>query len=38
VRYIEDAKIEVIKQKTSVSKVAEELLQGWLDVTRKLKE
>ncbi len=35
---IEDAKIEVIRQKTSVSGVVEELLDGWLDGTFKLKE
>jgi hypothetical protein len=38
VRYIDDAKIEVIKQRTSVSNVVEELLQGWLHVTPKTEE
>ncbi|MBW7974599.1 hypothetical protein [Bradyrhizobium sp. BR 10289] len=33
---IEDTKIEVIRQKTSVSAVVEKLLQGWLDGTYKL--
>jgi hypothetical protein len=35
---IEDAKIEVIRQKTSVSRVVEELLDGWLNGTYKLKQ
>lgn len=33
---IEDAKITAIRNKTSVSKVVEELLDGWLDGTYKL--
>jgi hypothetical protein len=34
---IEDAKIRAIREKTSVSGVVEELLQGWLDGTYELK-
>lgn len=33
---IEDAKIRAIREKTKVSGVVEELLQGWLDGTIKL--
>jgi hypothetical protein len=35
---IEEAKIRAIREKTSVSAVVEELLQGWLDGTYKLKQ
>ncbi|WP_370156950.1 hypothetical protein [Bradyrhizobium ottawaense] len=35
---IEGAKLRAIKEKTSVSAVVEELLQGWLDGTYKLQE
>ncbi|MBM7482341.1 hypothetical protein ACVWWI_004348 [Bradyrhizobium sp. USDA 3686] len=35
---IEKAKLRVIPEKTSVSAVVEELLQGWLDGTYELKE
>lgn len=35
---IEDAKIEAIRKKTSVSRVVEELLDGWLAGTYRLKE
>jgi len=35
---IEDAKIRAIRDKTSVSKVVEELLDGWLDGSYTLKE
>ncbi len=35
---IEDAKVKAIRDKTSVSRVVEELLHGWLDGTYKLKE
>jgi hypothetical protein len=35
---IERAKIEAIRQKTNVSRAAEELLKGWLDGTYKLKQ
>ena len=34
----EDAKISAIRKKTNVSVVVEELLDGWLDGTYKLKE
>ena len=34
---IEEAKIMAIRNKTSVSRVVEELLDGWLDGTYKLK-
>ncbi|WP_247783886.1 hypothetical protein [Bradyrhizobium sp. 170] len=34
---IEDAKVRVIREKTSVSAVVEELLQGWLDGIYELK-
>jgi hypothetical protein len=37
-RTIEDAKIKAIRDKTSVSRVVEELLDGWLDGTYALKE
>jgi len=33
---IEDAKLEAIRQKTNVPRVAEELLQGWLSGQNKL--
>lgn len=35
---IEEAKIKAIRNKTNVSRVVEELLQGWLDGTYELKE
>lgn len=35
---IEKAKLRVIPEKTSVSAVVEELLQGWLDGTYVLKQ
>ena len=35
---IEEAKIKAIRDKTKVSRVVEELLQGWLDGSFKLKE
>lgn len=35
---IEKAKLKVIPEKTSVSAVVGELLQGWLDGTYKLKQ
>jgi hypothetical protein len=35
---IEDAKIKAIREKRSVSGVIEELLDGWLDGTYKLKQ
>lgn len=35
---IEDAKVRAIREKTKVSGVVEELLQGWLDGIYKLKE
>lgn len=35
---IEDAKVAAIRNKMSVSKVVEKLLDGWLDGTYKLKE
>lgn len=35
---IEDAKIRAIREKTKVSGVVEELLQGWLDGTYKLQK
>jgi hypothetical protein len=35
---IDDAKIKAIRRKTSVSRVVEELLQGWLDGTYELKQ
>lgn len=35
---IEEAKIKAIREKTKVSRVVEELLQGWLNGTYKLKE
>jgi hypothetical protein len=35
---IEEAKIRVIREKTSVSRVTEELLDGWLSGDYKLKE
>jgi len=35
---IEEAKIKAIRDKTNLSRVVEELLQGWLDGTYKLKQ
>jgi hypothetical protein len=35
---IEDARVKAIRSKTNVSRVVEELLQGWLEGTYKLKE
>ena len=35
---IEEAKVKAIRSKTNVSRVVEELLQGWLEGTYKLKE
>lgn len=35
---IEEAKVKAIRAKTKVSRVVEELLQGWLNGTYKLKE
>ncbi|WP_271576662.1 hypothetical protein [Bradyrhizobium sp. CCBAU 11361] len=35
---IDEAKIKAIRNKTKVSRVVEELLQGWLDGTYELKE
>ncbi len=35
---IEDAKVKAIRSKTNVSRVVEELLDGWLAGTYKLKE
>jgi hypothetical protein len=35
---IEDAKVKAIRDKTSVSRAVEELLDGWLDGTYKLME
>lgn len=35
---IEEAKVKAIRSKTNVSRVVEELLQGWLDGTYELKE
>jgi hypothetical protein len=35
---IEDTKIKAIRDKTSVSRVVEELLTGWLNGTYKLKK
>jgi len=35
---IDDAKIKAIQKKTRVSRVVEELLQGWLDGTYELKQ
>jgi hypothetical protein len=35
---IEEAKVRAIRGKTNVSRVVEELLDGWLDGTYKLKD
>lgn len=35
---IEEAKVRAIRRKTNVSRVVEELLQGWLNGTYELKE
>ena len=34
---IEEAKVRAIRSKTNVSRMVEELLQGWLDGAHKLK-
>lgn len=35
---IEEAKVKAIREKTNVSRVVDELLQGWLDGTYELKQ